>query len=85
MLKVFAVVYRLPWKSGGEISSVAREDAELSDDVVNRFGTAAVVLVVHAGGVVLHIDAMRHDHRSCHDLLQNLEFGIGSIVVAMEE
>ena len=77
------IVDRLPWQSSHQIAVVTGEDAKATDDVVYRFVSTAEVCRVHCRSEVLHIDHMRDDERSGHDLFQHGKLWIIAIIVAV--
>ena len=85
MLIRFAGVQRLPWQSGHQIATVARQDPELADDVVHRLAATAEMSVVDGRCVVLHVDPMSDDHGRGHDRLQHGTVGIVAMIVAVKK
>ena len=76
---------RLPRQTRHQVTSVAREDAKTSHNVVDCLVAAAEVLNIHGGSVVLHVDPVRDDHRRGHDCFQHRAFFVERVIVTMQE
>ncbi|MBK7424243.1 MAG: hypothetical protein IPJ48_14830 [Propionivibrio sp.] len=77
---------RLHRQADAQVAAVALEHADVAaHHVVQYLVAASIELVVHRGGVVLHVDPVGHHHRRGHDQLQHLEAGVAFPPVVVQE